>query len=1358
MNKIINHKNMGTVSTSKWSKVGNSLLHVTIYVALLTLISTVASAQCANVSLACNSAINISTNESCVADITLDLIQQGNPAGFTDADYTIALLYADDTVFDTATGTGSITVGDSEVGTTFKATVTLDQCGITCWGNVTIEDKVGPIFIECDGTLDVGLHDAVVPCDGGFNIQEPVVAVGCEANSEVTFEDEDLGVTCTGDFSGEVIRTWYVSDSRGNQTSCRQRLLLEKFDIADVVFPDDFIFEINAIDCSNIPSIEPENTGEPTGTNCPNIMFFHTDIGAETCGEQIKLIRDWFVIDWCTGESISDGQVIKIRDLSPPVSSCPVDRTIDGSRFVTRTTSGSLFDTLFVQSRTFDCTAEVILDPMGIVDSLTTPLVVLDCSYPVTVDVAFKRAEPGVTDLGAIPFTDIEVADDGRYPIPGVVEDITWVRYCFTDACGNGPELQSNPNAVEADFVNCCFFEIRVSDNNPPNAICEGFTKIPVGPGGQTDVPAETFDDHSFDPCGSVMQFEARRESPGCGTNNFYDSSVAFCCEDVGDTISVFLRVTDADGNFSECPTRVCVTDDFIPDFSCPQDVTLSCLDDFTDLSTATGTVGCSTSFSIDNGTFDLSKFDTGCNTGTITRKILIRDLDGMIMDSCEQTITIMPSGTSMTLDADDFDFPDDVVIDICDADFSIDPSQTGLPTTVADFECINIGISYEDSAPITSNTAGECYTIIRNWIVVDWCRFSSTNPNEFVIRRTQNIEVRNSGTPELICPDMVMVSTDSINCIGFIDLAPTVNDACVGSELTWSIDAFTDGTVDITGSGIASGEYPAGEHSITFNIENSCGAGNDSCTFPFIIKGDRPPLPICLATITWTLNEDGEALVWASDFDLKSEGGCDGLDSLTITFDSPEAASYPTLERTFTCDDIANGISEIITLSVFITDESGAFESCTVNLDLQDTNDVCDNMDGMLTTIAGNISTETEQAIENVMVQLDNMNSVSPVMDMTGQSGEYAFNYVNFNQDYIVAPEYDEEHLKGISTLDLIQIQRHILGVERLDSPYKVIAADINKDNKVDGIDLVELRKLILGLYTELPQNDSYVFVSDSYQFTDMNSPWGYSDKITKMSVSSADMEADFTAVKVGDVNNDADLLQSSALDSRSAPAYVSGQNLQFDAGDLVAVPFRLEEAMQFDGFQFTLDFDTNALVFQGVDADAIPLREKNFALLNEPLGTMTFSHHDISGYKMDAGSNLFTIYFEAQTAGQLSDFVTLTGDVARPEFYTGADARSLNYIFRSESVSDSFEVFQNKPNPFTDFTKVAFYTPTRQSVNLTVYNVAGEVIQRQTGAFDKGINEFNIEISGLESEGLLIYRVETEDVSITKKMILFR
>ena len=52
-------------------------------------------------------------------------------------------------------------------------------------------------------------------------------------------------------------------------------------------------------------------------------------------------------------------------------------------------------------------------------------------------------------------------------------------------------------------------------------------------------------------------------------------------------------------------------------------------------------------------------------------------------------------------------------------------------------------------------------------------------------------------------------------------------------------------------------------------------------------------------------------------------------------------------------------------------------------------------------------------------------------------------------------------------------------LGLEVFSSPDKVIAADVSGNHQVTAADLIESRKLILGLYTELPNNSSWIFVN---------------------------------------------------------------------------------------------------------------------------------------------------------------------------------------------------------------------------------------------------------------------------------------
>ena len=67
---------------------------------------------------------------------------------------------------------------------------------------------------------------------------------------------------------------------------------------------------------------------------------------------------------------------------------------------------------------------------------------------------------------------------------------------------------------------------------------------------------------------------------------------------------------------------------------------------------------------------------------------------------------------------------------------------------------------------------------------------------------------------------------------------------------------------------------YPAGKHKMTFTVKDGCENAT-TCSYIFTVKDNKPPTPICNTSVTWVLDENGKATIWASDFDLKSADLC---------------------------------------------------------------------------------------------------------------------------------------------------------------------------------------------------------------------------------------------------------------------------------------------------------------------------------------------------------------------------------------------------------------------------------------------------------------------------------------------------
>jgi hypothetical protein len=77
--------------------------------------------------------------------------------------------------------------------------------------------------------------------------------------------------------------------------------------------------------------------------------------------------------------------------------------------------------------------------------------------------------------------------------------------------------------------------------------------------------------------------------------------------------------------------------------------------------------------------------------------------------------------------------------------------------------------------------------------------------------------------------------------------------------------------------------------------------------------------------------------------------------------------------------------------------------------------------------------------------------------------NGEYVIEGLR-SGNYTISPEKEAAADEGVSTLDLVLVQRHIIRLASFDSPYKILAGDVNATSSLSGADVVMLRKLVSG------------------------------------------------------------------------------------------------------------------------------------------------------------------------------------------------------------------------------------------------------------------------------------------------------
>lgn len=140
----------------------------------------------------------------------------------------------------------------------------------------------------------------------------------------------------------------------------------------------------------------------------------------------------------------------------------------------------------------------------------------------------------------------------------------------------------------------------------------------------------------------------------------------------------------------------------------------------------------------------------------------------------------------------------------------------------------------------------------------------------------------------------------------------------------------------------------------------------------------------------------------------------------------------------------------------------------------------------------------------------------------VTDTSGAYRFNNLPLGEVFGVSLEKNYGDRNGIGVVDILLISRHILGVQSLDSPLKILAADVDGTKSLNIVDLIKIRKVILGIDTAFAEAPSWKFLPEGFIFSDPLNPWDdFLPTIFHLPTFNDDvLDFNFTAYKMGDVD----------------------------------------------------------------------------------------------------------------------------------------------------------------------------------------------------------------------------------------------
>ena len=601
--------------------------------------------------------------------------------------------------------------------------------------------------------------------------------------------------------------------------------------------------------------------------------------------------------------------------------------------------------------------------------------------------------------------------------------------------------------------------------------------------------------------------------------------------------------------------------------------------------------------------------------------------------------------------------------------------------------------------------------------------------------------------------------------------------DLALGAPVLYENNSTTDAGVEL-GFAIAisdtaatlSGAFPIGAHA--FEVTVSDGCGNETvATVPFTVYDDKAPAPICLSGLTVALmpvdeNNDGiqdegkgMAAIWAKDFIASDVWDCSEPISYSIhradLVDSGVEVPEPGQTNLMVdCED-----SEVVVVYIYAWDTAGNGDRCEALLLLTDSQELCDpTTSGSKASIAGAVFTEELRTVESVEM---NLSGGMTMNNTTSVDGAYTFTGIDRGYDYTVSPLNDLDHVNGVSTFDLIEISKHILGVEPLGSPYKMIAADVNNSKSITTLDLINIRKLILRIDREYANNTSWRFINADYEFPNPENPWieQFPEVFSINDIEQSVLKADFIGIKIGDVNGSAVANSEGFIYERYNGEVFNLEVEEQTLGqhDTYEIPFTASDLNQVKGYQMTLAWATDQLEFVGIKTGLMEENSFGTTFVEEGMLTMSYYHQG----EVDPNAPLFTLVVKARQAISLSEALRVSSRHTIAEAYpldedTGAEVVEVALAFSNgTSVIAGYELYQNIPNPFENATQIGFYLPKATTATLTIRDAMGKLLRTYEGNYAKGQHNILVKSNELGNPtGVLFYTLETEDYQQTKQM----
>ncbi|MBL0082837.1 MAG: HYR domain-containing protein [Saprospiraceae bacterium] len=488
--------------------------------------------------------------------------------------------------------------------------------------------------------------------------------------------------------------------------------------------------------------------------------------------------------------------------------------------------------------------------------TFTNPVGTDNCSGPVTIQTA-------------------GLASGSNFPV-----GVTTNTFRVTDASGN---------------TATCSFTVTITDNELPGITC----------------PANVSQNVNTGICGASATYSAPVGTDNCaGSSTLQTAGLASgATYPVGVTTNTF-QVTDASGNTATCSFTVTVTDNQVPNITCPANVNQN---------VSSGTCGAVATYTAPVGT-----------------------------DNCPGSTTVRTAGL-----ASGATFPVGTTTNTFRVtDASGNSATCSFTVTITDNELPGITCPANVSQNVTSGTCGRVVTFTSP-VGSDNCSGPTTiqtagfaSGATFPVGTTTNtFRVTDASGNTATCSFTVTITDNelpSITCPA--NIGQNVTSGTCGRVVTYTSPVGSDncsGPITIQTAGLASGAtFPIGTTANTFRVTDASG-NSATCSFTVIITDNELPSITCPANVSQNVTSGtcGRVVTFTSPV---GSDNCSGPTTIqTAGFASGATFPVGTTTNTFRVTD-ASGNTATCSFTVTITDNELPSITCPANIGQNATSGTC--------------------------------------------------------------------------------------------------------------------------------------------------------------------------------------------------------------------------------------------------------------------------------------------------------------------------------------------------------------------------------------------------------------------------------